>query len=57
MKETLEILGFILCVTLLSILVMFISIKLQAETPLPEDPRLPPAVKDQCWYAECPNQI
>ena len=52
MKETLEILGFILCVTLLSILVMFISIKLRAETPLPENETFPPAIKDPCWYVK-----
>ena len=55
MKESLEILGFILCVTLVFILAMFASMKISAETPINTNPQ-PPVPEDHCWYAEeCPN--
>ena len=54
MKETLEILGFILCVTMVFILAMFVSMKLQAETPIPDPHNPTPPENNPCWYVEFP---
>ena len=50
MKETLEILGFIISVSLLFILAGFISMNLSAETPIPDIDKPTPPEKDICWY-------
>lgn len=54
MKESLELIGFILCVTMVFIIAMFVSNQVKATTPIEEDPPFPPAIEDQCWYAGVP---
>ena len=50
--------GFILCVTLVLMFAGFVSMQIQAETPIDNPPKNPPPPEDQCWYVEeCPTLI
>ena len=58
MKDYIGMIGFILCVTLVLMFAGFVSMQIQAETPIDNPPKNPPPPEDQCWYVEeCPTLI
>ena len=57
MKDYIGMISFILCLSLVMIMAMVVSQKVQSETPIDITPKNPPPVEELCWYAEkCPNE-